>query len=129
MALGLPNFVAGVWAVLAPRNWYENFLGWDPHLVGGTALQRAPGQRCWSGSTCFRLVLVVAAWLGDQRSARLAIVGFAAFAVSHAAYHVANVAPGLSGVENVLNAGVLVFAVVVVTGRYTMARLTRRAEI
>lgn len=54
-------------------------------------------------------VLLVAAWLGDRRSAALGTVAFACFAVPHAAYHVLNPAQGLDGAEDVRNALTLVF--------------------
>ncbi|SVC66508.1 uncharacterized protein METZ01_LOCUS319362, partial [marine metagenome] len=33
LVLGVPNVIAGAWAVLAPVNWYEDFPGWSPRLV------------------------------------------------------------------------------------------------
>jgi hypothetical protein len=31
--LAVPNVVAGVWGLIAPDRWYDNFPGWAPRLV------------------------------------------------------------------------------------------------
>lgn len=128
VALGLPNLAAGAWAVLAPQNWFDNFPGWDPSLVAAEPPYNAHlATDAGAGLLASGLILLAAAWLGDQRSARLAIVAFGAFAVPHAAYHVLNPAPGLSDAEDLLNAAALVFAVAAATVLFVFAR-PRRAE-
>lgn len=111
IALGVPNVAAGLWAVFAPGSWYESFPGVDPRLVAAEPpLNTHLATDAGAGLLASGTVLLVAAWLGDRRSAALGIVAFAVFAVPHAAYHVLNPAPGLDTAEDLGNALVLVFA-------------------
>jgi hypothetical protein len=113
VALAVPNVATGLWAVLAPANWYERFPGWDPRLVAAEPPYNAHlVTDAGAGILASGVVLVLAAWLGDRRSVMLGLVAFAAFAVPHAAYHVLNPAPGLTTAEDIQNAGLLVFTVV-----------------
>lgn len=89
VALDVPNVVAGLWAVLAPRSWYESFPGFDPRLVAAEPPFNAHlATDAGSGLSASGAVLLVAAWFGDRRSVALATVDFACFTVPHAAYHV-----------------------------------------
>lgn len=113
VALGLPNLLAGVWAVASPQGWFDSFPGWAPRLVAAEPPFNAHlATDAGAGLLASGLVLLVAAWLADRRSVQLALVTFAAFAIPHAGYHVFNPAPGLSGAEDVQSAGMLVFTVV-----------------
>lgn len=113
VALGLPNAVAGLWAVITPRGWFDNFPGWDPRLVAAEPPYNAHlAADAGAGLLASGFVLLAGAWLGDSRSVRLAVVTFSAFAVPHAMYHVLNPAPGLSTAEDVQNAIVLVLVVI-----------------
>jgi hypothetical protein len=112
LALGLPNAVAGLWAIVAPRHWFDHFPGWDPRLVAAEPpFNSHLATDAGAGLFASGVVLVAAAWLADRRSVTLALVAFSAFAVPHAAYHSLNPAPGLSTAEDVVNAAVLVFVV------------------
>jgi hypothetical protein len=114
VALGVPNALAGAWAVFAPLNWFERFPGWDPRLVAAEPPFNAHlAADAGAGLLASGVALVAAAWLADRRAALLGIVAFAAFAVPHAAYHAFNPAPGLSFAEDVQNVVVLLFSVAV----------------
>lgn len=114
IALGLPNALAGLWAVAAPEGWYDRFPGWDPRLVAAEPPFNAHlATDAGAGLLASGVVLLVAAWLADRRSVRLALVSFAAFAVPHSAYHALNPAPGLTAAEDVQNAAVLVVTVLI----------------
>jgi hypothetical protein len=114
VALGVPNALAGAWAVFAPLNWFERFPGWDPRLVAAEPPFNAHlATDAGAGLLASGVALVAAAWLADRRAALLGIVAFAAFAVPHAAYHAFNPAPGLSFAEDVQNVVVLLFSVAV----------------
>jgi hypothetical protein len=128
VALGIPNIAAGAWAVLAPQGWYDNFPGWDPRLVAAEPPYNAHlATDAGAGLLASGLVLLVAAWLADIRSVRLALVAFAAFAIPHAAFHTFNPSDGLTDAQDIQNASVLVFSVVaaavlfVASGRRQMA--------
>lgn len=113
VALAVPNFVAGLWAVLSPQGWFEDFPGWAPRLVAAEPPYNAHlATDAGAGLLASGLVLLVAAWLADRRSSQLALVAYAAFAIPHAAYHSLNPAPGLTDAEDLQNALVLAFGVV-----------------
>lgn len=115
VALGLPNALAGLWAVLTPEGWYDSFPGWDPRLVAAEPPFNAHlATDAGAGLLASGVVLLVAAWLADRRSVQLALVAFLAFAVPHTGYHAMNPAPGLSSAEDAQNVATLVFTVLVV---------------
>jgi hypothetical protein len=113
VAVGLPNAVTGLWAVLSPSSWYERFPGWDPRLVAAEPPYNAHlATDAGAGLLASGVVLLAAAWLADRRSTRLAAVAFAAFAIPHAAWHAANPADALTAAQDAQNIAVLVFAAV-----------------
>jgi hypothetical protein len=111
IALGLPNALAGLWAVLAPQGWYDDFPGWDPRLVSAEPPFNAHlVTDAGAGLLASGAVLLVAAWLADRRSTAVAIVAFLAFAVPHALYHWTNPSPGLTSAQDAQNVVTLVFS-------------------
>lgn len=111
LALGLPNALAGLWAVVAPERWYDKFPGWDPRLVAAEPPFNAHlATDAGAGLLASGIVLLAAAWLADRRSVQLALVAFLAFAIPHTGYHAANPAPGLTSGEDAQNVVVLVFS-------------------
>jgi hypothetical protein len=113
IAVGLPNALAGLWAVLDPQGWYDRFPGWDPRLVSADPPYNAHlATDAGAGLLASGLVLLAAAWLADRRSVQLAVVAFLAFAIPHAGWHAANPSPGLTSAEDAQNVAVLLFSVV-----------------
>lgn len=109
VALAVPNVLTGLWAVLAPASWFDRFPGWDPRLIAAEPPFNAHlATDAGAGLLASGVVLLLAAWLADRRSVLLGLAAFATFAVPHAAYHVLNPAPGMTGSENLQNATVLV---------------------
>lgn len=109
VALGLPYTAAGMWAVIAPHNWFDAFPGWDPRLVAADPPYNAHlASDAGAGLLASGVVLLVGAWLADRRSVTVALVAFSAFSLPHAAYHAINPAPGLTTAEDALNVAVLV---------------------
>jgi hypothetical protein len=133
VALGLPNVIAGLWAVLSPEGWYDNFPGWDPRLVVAEPPFNAHlATDAGSGLLASGLVLIAAAWLADRRSVQLAVVAFLAFSIPHTGYHALNPAPGLSSSEDTQNVITLVFSVavsIVLLYGATRARADEPAEV
>src|SRR5918996_986761 len=94
IGLGGIQFVNGVWAILAPRSFYEDFPlpvgGWvsalpayNEHLmrdVGGLFL-----------ATGF--VLLAAAWAMERRLVAVALVSYLLFSIPHTAYHLFKLEP------------------------------------
>ena len=88
--LGLVQLLDGVYAVLAPRSFYDDFpfgRGWvealpaySEHLVrdvGGLFLASA-------------VVMLAAAWLLERRLIAIAAASYLAFSIPHTIYHYAN---------------------------------------
>ena len=129
VVIGLPNAFAGLWAVLSPEGWYDNFPGWDPRLVSAEPPFNAHlATDAGSGLLASGLVLLAAAWLADRRSVQLAVVAFLAFAIPHAGYHALNPAPGLTSSEDTQNVITLVFTVVVGIALFVGSARARSGE-
>jgi hypothetical protein len=125
VALGLPNALAGLWAVLSPEGWYDKFPGWDPRLVAAEPPFNAHlATDAGAGLLASGFVLLAAAWLADRRSVQLAVVAFLAFAIPHTSYHALNPAPGLTSSEDTQSAITLAFSVAV--GVVLLVGSTRR---
>jgi len=89
VVLAVPNLSTGLWALLGPRSWYDDFpgsgLGWvaafgpyNEHFVqdiGGAYLG-------------FGVLLAWAAWRTTASLARGATIGYLVFAVPHLLVHV-----------------------------------------
>ncbi len=117
VAMGAPQLLIGLWALLAPKNWFETFPGFDPRVVAAEPpynehLSRDVG----AGFVATGVVLVVAAVWANRAAINIALLAFVAFALPHVLYHATNPAQALTGVENAVNtlslASGLVLAVV-----------------
>jgi hypothetical protein len=102
--LAIPNLAAGLWGLLAPQHWFDNFPGWDPRLVAAfppynehLAVDAASGL--------FASGLAAAIALGWRRRevVIVAMAAFLAFAVPHAIFHLAHPADALNGREDAVN--------------------------
>lgn len=112
--LAVPQLITGLWAVLAPENWFDKFPGADPRLVAGEPPYNAHlASDAGAGFLATGLILAIAiAW--PQRNLILtALAGFLAFSLPHFLYHAFNPAPGLSASEDVTNAVTLAFGLVI----------------
>lgn len=122
LAIGLPNVLAGLWAVVSPQSWFDDFPGFGPRLVAAEPPFNAHlATDAGAGLLASGLVLVAAAWLADRRSTQLALVAFSAFAIPHAAYHVVNPAPGLTSGEDFQSGALLVFTAAAAIGLFVAA--------
>ena len=111
--LAVPQLVVGVWGVLAPRRWYEDFPGVGPDLVAALPPFNEHLAADAAGGFLATGIGLTAAVIWPRRDlVLLALAVFVAFAVPHAVYHTANEAPGLAGAEEIANAGSLWWQVV-----------------
>lgn len=103
-AVALPQAVIGVWALVTPRGWFDDFPGIGPalaaaeppfnqHLVTDTA----------AGFLATGVLLLGASLLGDPAAIRVAAIGHLLFNVPHLAFHAANPSPLLPALNDVLN--------------------------
>ena len=115
LVLGVPNVVAGAWAVLAPVDWYENFPGWSPRLVSALPpFNEHLVSDSGSGLLAAGSLALMAAWCLRRDVTVVATLGYLAFALPHAVFHLRHPAADLSTGANVVNTSVLWFAVLLV---------------
>lgn len=113
LLLGLPNVAAGLWAVIAPENWFENFPGWAPQLVAAyPPFNEHLASDAGAGLLASGVLMVLAALWPKREVAVVAAIGFLAFALPHFLFHVLNPSDELAGSENAVSTGSLAFAVV-----------------
>jgi len=129
VALGVPNALAGLWAVLAPSNWYDDFPGWDPRLVSADPpFNEHLATDAGAGLLASGFVLIAAAWLGDRRSVRLGLTAFLVFAVPHALWHAMNESPGLTSAQDAQNVGTLLFSAIAAVVLLVLAGRSRAED-
>ena len=115
LVLGVPNVVAGTWAVLAPVDWYEDFPGWSPRLVSALPpFNEHLVSDSGSGLLTAGLLALMAAWCLRRDVTVVATLGYLASALPHAVFHLRHPAAGLSTGANVANTAVLWLAVLLV---------------
>lgn len=113
VVLAIPQLLVGVWALLATRNWYENFPGFGPDLVASIPpFNDHLAADAGGGFLATGLGLLLACVWPRRELVLLALAIFLAFALPHTLYHSFNEAPGLEGSEDVVNAVSLWFQVI-----------------
>lgn len=121
VALAFPNLATGLWALLAPRSWYEDFPGWAPRLVAAyPPYNKHLATDAGAGLLAVGAAAAIGAWWGQRAVVAATMAVFVAFALPHALYHVINPTDLLSGGENTVNAATLIGAAagaLVVLGR------------
>lgn len=102
--LAAPQLLIGLWAVLAPRNWYDTFPGIDPRLVAVEPPFNAHlATDAGAGFFAAGIALAVAAVWGHRAAIQIALVAYVGFALPHLVYHATHPAPLLNGLEDLLN--------------------------
>lgn len=126
IALALPQLVIGIWAVLTPRGWYDDFPGFGPALVAAEPPFNAHlVSDAGAGFLATGALVVGACLLGGDAEIRVAAVGYLLFCLPHLAYHALNPSPLLSAGTDVLNV-VLIGAQAV--GALTLVVLTTQRK-
>src|SRR5258708_38801097 len=88
VTLGAPQLVIGLWAVLAPKNWFESFPGFDPRLVAAEPPYNAHlATDAGAGLLATGVVLLVAALWANRAAIQAALLAYVAFTLPHAVYH------------------------------------------
>lgn len=121
VALAIPSLLAGVWAVISPQGWFDDFPGFDPRLVAAEPpFNEHLVTDAGAGLLASALVLLLGALLSDSRSVRLALIANAAFVIPHSGWHTFNPADSLTDAQNLQNAGTLAFNAVAVIVLYVV---------
>lgn len=114
--LAIPQLLIGVWAVVAPRNWFDLFPGIDPRLVAAQPpFNEHLATDAGTGFLATGLALLVAARWGHRAAIQIALLAYVTFGAPHLLYHAANPAAVLSGGEDLLNVALLAAGPVVAT--------------
>ena len=127
IGLAVPNILAGCWAVVSPANWYENFPGWSPRLV--SALPPFNEHLVFdsgSGLLATGLLVLIAGLCLRRDMTVIATVGYLAFSLPHAIFHLRHPSEGLSTAEDAWNVAVL-WLVVALAGAVLIAEVKRKA--
>jgi hypothetical protein len=112
--LAVPNLFAGVWGLIAPENWYENFPGWAPRLVAAIPpYNEHLATDAAAGLFASGVAAAIGAWWMRREIVIVAMAVYLAFAFPHAAFHLANPADALSTSEDTVNVVSLLFAVAI----------------
>jgi hypothetical protein len=127
--LAVVNVYPGLWAVITPRGWYDDFPGWDPRLVAAAPPYNGHlANDAGAGLLACGFLLLAAAWLADRRSVQLALVTYLVFALPHVSYHAMNHAPGLTSSEDAQNIGMFVVQLALALVRLAASALQPRQQ-
>lgn len=125
-ALGIPQLLTGVWAVIGPASWFAHFPGIGPDLVAGEPpYNRHLAVDAGAGFLTVGLIALWAARSGKPAACRLALLGYFAFGLPHLAYHSLNPAPGLDTAGDIYAVAALAFGI---AGALIIALILRRAS-
>ena len=106
--LAAPQLSIGLWAMVAPQNWFESFPGLGPALVAGEPpFNRHLVTDVGAGFFAVGIAVALAAYWGTSRAVKLSLAVMVAFTAPHVAYHVSHPAPGLSSVADLANVALL----------------------
>ena len=126
IGLAVPNILSGCWAVFSPANWYENFPGWSPRVV--SALPPFNEHLVFdtgSGLLATGLLVLIAGLCLRRDITVIATVGYLAFSLPHAVFHLQHPGEGLSTAQDAWNVAVL-WLVVVLAGTVLIAEVRRK---
>jgi hypothetical protein len=130
VALAVPNLIAGLWAVIAPEDWYDNFPGWSPALVAAhPPYNEHLATDAGAGLLAAGLLAGVAAIWFRREVIVVAMIGYLGFSVPHAVFHLAHPSDALSSGEDAMNSAVVVAAVIGAAAVLLMAIRQRPAAV
>jgi hypothetical protein len=112
LVLGVPQAGIGVWAVVAPMRWFETFPGAGHHWLPAFGpynehLAVDAGAGLLAAGV---LAIVAAVWL-ERRVVQVAMIGFLAWSVPHAIYHLTAL-DALDAGDDVVDVGLLAVTLV-----------------
>ena len=112
--LAAPNLAAGVWGLLAPEHWFDNFPGWAPRLVAAFApFNEHLVSDAAAGLFAAGVAAAGALWWRGRHVVIVAMAAFLAFALPHALFHLTHPADALSDTEDVVNTATLWLSVAI----------------
>jgi len=125
MLLALIDIVTGVWAIVSPRGWYDDFPGLGHHWVSVQGpFNEHLASDAGAGFLAVGLALGVAAVVMDRVALLVAAVALLAHSLPHFLFHLLNPASDLHGADVV--AGTWGLALEAVIGLVVLARVAWR---
>jgi hypothetical protein len=104
LTLALPHLVIGLWALLAPRSWFDSFPGFGPGLIAAEPpYNHHLVSDVGAGFFAIGVALLVAAVWARRSGLQVALIAFAAFTLPHVIFHATHPADALTTAENVAN--------------------------
>ncbi|HVE93957.1 MAG TPA: hypothetical protein VNB24_03480 [Acidimicrobiales bacterium] len=89
VVLAVPSLLTGLWGLLAPRSWYDDFPGTDLGWVSAFGSYNEHFvQDIGSAYLGFGTLLAWAAWRTTRSLARGAAIGYLVFATPHLLVHI-----------------------------------------
>ena len=102
--LAVPNLLAGAWAIVAPRSWFDSFPGWAPHLVAALPpFNEHLATDAGAGLLTVGVLATIALLLRRRDVVVTAMAGALTFSVPHAMFHLLHPAEALSSAEDAMN--------------------------
>mgnify|MGYP000147354656 CR=1 FL=1 len=121
VALAIPSLLTGLWAVITPQGWFDDFPGFDPRLASAEPpFNEHLVTDAGAGLLASGVVLLLAALLADSRSVKLGLVANATFVIPHSLWHTFNPSDPLTDAQNLQNAGTLLFNAVAAIGLFVI---------
>jgi len=115
IGLAVPNVVSGCWAMASPASWYEDFPGWSPRVVSALPpFNEHLAFDTGAGLFATGLLLLLAGLVLRRDVTIIATIGYLAFSLPHAVFHLRHPGDDLSTAEDALNSGALWLAGVLV---------------
>jgi hypothetical protein len=113
LLLGIPQAAAGLWALLAPSDWYETFPGggrdWLPAFG---AYNEHFAIDSGAGIFAAGVLALAAAVMLERRVVQIAMLGYLAWSVPHAIWHLTAL-DALDTENNIINVTTLALTVIV----------------
>jgi hypothetical protein len=114
VVLAAPNLAAGVWGLVAPEHWFDNFPGWAPRLAAAfPPFNEHLVSDAAGGLFAAGVAAAIALWWRRREVVIVAMVAFLAFALPHAMFHLVHPADALSDAEDFVNTVTLWVAVAI----------------
>lgn len=127
IALGLPQALVGLWALFAPRHWYDGFPGLGRQWLGEFGSYDAHlASDVGSTFVAIGAMLLIAAWMLDHRVVIVSVTTYLIYAVPHALFHLTH-DEVLSAGDQVFNGALLVTTVVGGLGLIWVSAKTRNS--
>jgi hypothetical protein len=125
LSLAVPVIVIGGWALLAPRNWYDNFPVDSAHWISSLgAYQEHLVRDFGSLYLALGLLLLFAGIVLDRLLVQSVLGASLVFQVPHVIFHAANTEP-FSTANNAVNLGLLAAGLLVTV---MLLRMSARQE-